>query len=54
MYIYVYINNILYIVSTPHVSKHPRHLQGALSFQFAKVIKALNPYPANVEKMVNS
>ena len=38
-YIHIYINNILYIVSTPTCFMHPHHLQGVLSFYFAKVIK---------------
>jgi len=38
-YIYVYINHILYTLL--HFSMHPRHLQGVVSFYFAKVMKSL-------------
>jgi hypothetical protein len=38
---HIYINNILYIVNTPEVSIHLHHLQGVLSFYFAKVTKLI-------------
>jgi len=41
IYIFVYINIILYIEVFMHVSIHLHHLQGALSFYFAKVTKII-------------